>query len=155
MAASLAVEWAKTGVRVNVLRFVVASHLIPANTHTVHKGWRLTGLSTCSPGYMLTKLTKTILERDTALKTTWENLTPMGKVRSLPLRLSLSPHAFFNDLVYVDGWTRRPIGCRCFLSQRRFALHDRLWNPGWWWLLFHLDSFSVFRLFLIHREGLG
>lgn len=52
MAASLAVEWAKKGVRVNVL----------------------------SPGYMLTKLTKTILAHDTELRTTWERLTPMGKM---------------------------------------------------------------------------
>jgi NAD(P)-dependent dehydrogenase (short-subunit alcohol dehydrogenase family) len=40
MASSLAVEWAKKGVRVNVL----------------------------SPGYMLTKLTRTILAHDTELK---------------------------------------------------------------------------------------
>jgi len=52
MASSLAVEWAKKGVRVNVL----------------------------SPGYMLTKLTKTILAHDPALKKTWENLTPMGRI---------------------------------------------------------------------------
>ncbi|TFK76367.1 NAD(P)-binding protein [Pluteus cervinus] len=52
MAASMAVEWAKTGVRVNVL----------------------------SPGYMLTKLTRTILERDPDLKNTWETMTPMGRL---------------------------------------------------------------------------
>ncbi|KAJ7256456.1 hypothetical protein B0H12DRAFT_1015777 [Mycena haematopus] len=52
MASSLAVEWAKTGVRVNVL----------------------------SPGYMLTKLTRTILANDPELKKTWESLTPMGKM---------------------------------------------------------------------------
>ncbi|KAG5723998.1 D-arabinitol 2-dehydrogenase [ribulose-forming] [Termitomyces sp. T112] len=52
MAASLAVEWAKTGVRVNAL----------------------------SPGYMLTKLTRTILENDPDLKKTWESLTPMGRM---------------------------------------------------------------------------
>ncbi|KAG6917917.1 hypothetical protein DXG01_000354 [Tephrocybe rancida] len=52
MAASLAVEWAKTGIRVNSL----------------------------SPGYMLTKLTRTILENDPDLKKTWESLTPMGRM---------------------------------------------------------------------------
>jgi len=52
MAASLAVEWAKDGVRVNAL----------------------------SPGYMLTKLTKTILEKNIELKNTWEKLTPMGRM---------------------------------------------------------------------------
>lgn len=52
MAASLAVEWAKQGVRVNAL----------------------------SPGYMLTQLTRNILARDVQLKETWERLTPMGRL---------------------------------------------------------------------------
>jgi len=52
MAASLGIEWAKHGVRVNAL----------------------------SPGYMLTKLTRDILARDVELKETWERLTPMGRL---------------------------------------------------------------------------
>jgi len=52
MAASLAVEWAKSGVRVNSL----------------------------SPGYTLTKLTRTILGGAPELKETWERLTPMGRL---------------------------------------------------------------------------
>jgi len=52
MAASLAVEWAKSGVRVNAL----------------------------SPGYMLTTLTRQILERNSELKRTWESMTPMGRM---------------------------------------------------------------------------
>ncbi|KAF5330842.1 hypothetical protein D9619_005477 [Psilocybe cf. subviscida] len=52
LAASLAVEWAKDGVRVNCI----------------------------SPGYMLTKLTKQVLSKDPALKATWETMTPMGRM---------------------------------------------------------------------------
>lgn len=55
MAASLAVEWAKEGIRVNSL----------------------------SPGYMLTSLTRTVLEQSPqgkALRDTWESLTPMGRM---------------------------------------------------------------------------
>ncbi|EKM83332.1 hypothetical protein AGABI1DRAFT_111180 [Agaricus bisporus var. burnettii JB137-S8] len=52
MASSLAVEWARTGIRVNAL----------------------------SPGYMLTKLTNTVLQGKEELKKQWEDLTPMGKM---------------------------------------------------------------------------
>lgn len=89
MAASLAVEWAKNGIRVNALR---CERCI--STYC---------LSNClsSPGYMLTKLTKTVLEHDQERKVLytsffpyvsfrsnlpflskriWENLTPLGRV---------------------------------------------------------------------------
>jgi len=52
MASSLAFEWAKAGVRVNSL----------------------------SPGYIMTKLTKAVLENKKEWKQTWETLTPMGKM---------------------------------------------------------------------------
>jgi len=52
MASSLAVEWATKGIRVNAL----------------------------SPGYMMTKLTRTILSNNPELKRTWESLTPMGRM---------------------------------------------------------------------------
>lgn len=50
LAASMAVEWAKFGIRVNSI----------------------------APGYMLTALTKKILDENQELKRTWEGLTPMG-----------------------------------------------------------------------------
>lgn len=52
MAASLAVEWAQSGIRVNSL----------------------------APGYMLTALTKNILDANPALREKWESLTPMGRI---------------------------------------------------------------------------
>ncbi|KAK0723807.1 hypothetical protein B0T21DRAFT_43572 [Apiosordaria backusii] len=52
MAASLAVEWAKYGVRVNVI----------------------------SPGYMLTALTQKILDDNPDLKEKWTSLIPQGKM---------------------------------------------------------------------------
>ncbi|KAI0306796.1 NAD-binding protein, partial [Multifurca ochricompacta] len=62
MASSLAVEWAKKGVRVNALR-----HELPLSLSQ-------------SPGYMMTKLTRTILSNEPELKRTWESLTPMGRM---------------------------------------------------------------------------
>jgi len=52
LAESLAVEWANTGVRVNII----------------------------SPGYTLTKLTKTVLSENKELKKYWEELTPMARM---------------------------------------------------------------------------
>ncbi|KAH8927944.1 NAD(P)-binding protein [Atractiella rhizophila] len=52
MASSLAVEWAKAGIRVNSL----------------------------SPGYMLTALTQAIIDKNPELNATWTGLTPMGRM---------------------------------------------------------------------------
>lgn len=48
MAKSLAVEWAPQGIRVNAI----------------------------SPGYVMTQLTKTILDANTELRDTWVGMTP-------------------------------------------------------------------------------
>lgn len=52
MASSLAVEWAKRGIRVNSI----------------------------APGYMVTSLTRTILDANPDLEETWTSLTPMGRL---------------------------------------------------------------------------
>ncbi|PVF99757.1 NAD(P)-binding protein [Serendipita vermifera] len=52
MASSLAVEWAKAGIRVNAI----------------------------SPGYMMTALTAKVLEENQELKKSWQTLTPMGRM---------------------------------------------------------------------------
>ncbi|KAJ9101934.1 hypothetical protein QFC19_005015 [Naganishia cerealis] len=55
MAKSLAVEWAPKGIRVNCI----------------------------SPGYVLTNLTKVILDANTELRDTWTNMTPMADPNDL------------------------------------------------------------------------
>lgn len=67
MAASLAVEWATKGIRVNCISYVSRS-----------------GSQTdLRPGYVLTNLTKTILDANTELRDTWVNMTPMVSFSSL------------------------------------------------------------------------
>ena len=92
MAASLAYEWAQSGVRVNALRYVRRStsrSVIIACSRDVTDQFdlifvtfvgRTLTMHSCSPGYMLTKLTRNIFERDPELKKTWEALTPMGRM---------------------------------------------------------------------------
>ncbi|QRV73136.1 Enoyl-(Acyl carrier protein) reductase [Ceratobasidium sp. AG-Ba] len=82
MAASLAVEWAKSGIRVNAL----------------------------SPGYMLTSLTRAILDKNEELKNTWVNLTPMGRMgepedlKGAIVYLASDASAFTNGVeLRVDG----------------------------------------------------
>ncbi|KAH9981537.1 hypothetical protein BGW80DRAFT_1163087 [Lactifluus volemus] len=67
MASSLAVEWAKKGVRVNALRHEPISCIV-------------TFVAMLNPGYMMTKLTRTMLSNNPELKKTWESLTPMGRM---------------------------------------------------------------------------
>lgn len=60
MAASLGVEWAKEGVRVNAIRYF--------HCHLETVTYILLILLCISPGYMLTDLTKKILTGKEALK---------------------------------------------------------------------------------------
>ncbi|KAK7962535.1 D-arabinitol 2-dehydrogenase, partial [Apiospora aurea] len=75
MAASLAVEWAHAGIRVNCI----------------------------SPGYMLTALTEKILDDNPDLKRQWTSLIPQGKM-GLPVDL-MGPVAFLlsDASQYVTG----------------------------------------------------
>lgn len=103
MASSLAVEWATKGVRVNALRHEACFE--PVISVLVLKRAR------CSPGYMMTKLTRTILSKNPELKVVlllrrpfsqahaacqrrWESLTPMGRVWKLMYYLSESDQDF-------------------------------------------------------------
>lgn len=61
LASSLAVEWAKDNVRVNSLRFAI--HIYFNGSEDAINSQILN-----SPGYMMTKLTKTILDKDPELK---------------------------------------------------------------------------------------
>jgi NAD(P)-dependent dehydrogenase (short-subunit alcohol dehydrogenase family) len=84
-AASLAVEWAKEGVRVNSV----------------------------SPGYMATQLTKNILERNEQLRIAWVGGTPMGRMgdpedlKGALVYLASDASAFTtgSDLVVDGGYT--------------------------------------------------
>ena len=99
LASSLAVEWAKDGVRVNSLRFALSAYFCGSELMPSIHSLNFPILN--SPGYMMTKLTKTILDKDPELKVgessrrymnrstdwrplqaTWERLTPMGRVRN-------------------------------------------------------------------------
>ena len=88
LASSMAVEWAKSGIRVNSL----------------------------SPGYMLTSLSKAVLENSPngkELRTTWENLTPMGRLgdpedlKGAVVYLASDASAFTTgtDLIVDGGYT--------------------------------------------------
>lgn len=88
LAKSMAVEWAKAGIRVNSL----------------------------SPGYMLTSLSRAVLENSPngkELRTTWENLTPMGRLgdpedlKGAVVYLSSDASAFTTgaDLIVDGGYT--------------------------------------------------
>ncbi|KAI3479772.1 hypothetical protein L1887_58167 [Cichorium endivia] len=88
LASSMAVEWAKAGIRVNSL----------------------------SPGYMLTSLSRAVLENSPngkELRTTWENLTPMGRLgdpedlKGAVVYLASDASAFTtgSDLIVDGGYT--------------------------------------------------
>lgn len=66
LASSLAVEWAKDGIRVNSLRFALSVHFCGSELMPSTNTLNFPILN--SPGYMMTKLTKTILDKDPALK---------------------------------------------------------------------------------------
>ena len=65
MASSLAVEWARNGVRVNALRYRISFDCSD----------RVLSHYCISPGYVLTKLTRTILSSKPELKVTFSPLS--------------------------------------------------------------------------------
>jgi NAD(P)-dependent dehydrogenase (short-subunit alcohol dehydrogenase family) len=67
MASSLAVEWATKGVRVNALRYG-AMRLASNRTGYFRHGAETSSHPSPSPGYMMTKLTRTILSNNPELK---------------------------------------------------------------------------------------
>ena len=121
MASSLAVEWATKGVRVNALRYeprFVSGCFRRDTEKSAPSSPRF------SPGYMMTKLTRTILsnnpelkvalasllstvfsQADAACQRTWENLTPMGRVWRLICRLA-SEDVTDQNYRLIDGRTR-------------------------------------------------
>lgn len=68
MARSLAVEWAQQKIRVNCIRWVLLAE------------FRGTAPTNPSPGYMLTPLTKTILDNDPVLRDTWVSKIPQVSI---------------------------------------------------------------------------
>ncbi|QRW02184.1 Enoyl-(Acyl carrier protein) reductase [Ceratobasidium sp. AG-Ba] len=82
MAASLAVEWAKSGIRVNAL----------------------------SPGYMLTSLTRAILDKNEELKNTWVNLTPMGRMGEPEDLKGAIVYLASDASAFTNGVELRPMG---------------------------------------------
>ncbi|KAJ9115603.1 hypothetical protein QFC20_000928 [Naganishia adeliensis] len=70
MAKSLAVEWAPKGIRVNC----ISRDLAPCSKAR---------LAFARPGYVLTNLTKVILDANTELRDTWTNMTPMADPNDL------------------------------------------------------------------------
>jgi D-arabinitol 2-dehydrogenase len=69
MVKSLAVEWAPKGIRVNCISWVQTRYLcttLKADDTFLPR-----------PGYVLTNLTKVILDKDTKLRDEWVNRVPM------------------------------------------------------------------------------
>ena len=140
MAASLGVEWAKQGVRVNALRSVASCLTLFAADNLNKKN---------SPGYMLTKLTRDILakESNAGLKVvfsqnflsswsflilvsqeTWERLTPMGRVSFLGFP---SASVLINDSFQLDGWTRGSFSKYFFHSSMKVLNFHRVQLCSW------------------------
>jgi len=124
MASSLAVEWATKGIRVNALRHDEPA-LYPGVSAMILKQ-KVSPPPRSSPGYMMTKLTRTILSNNPELKValllhclflqthaacqkTWESLTPMGRVWRLKYPLALEGPTDQRSFVLSDRWESQRI----------------------------------------------